>query len=57
MYVHYSLTKFRTEEITPYVKPKKHKYNIRRFKKETSVFAKWKEDDDFILKEAAAHDF
>ena len=51
------MTKFRTEEITPYVKPKKHKYNIRRFKKETSVFAKWKEDDDFILKEAAAHDF
>ena len=57
MYVHSNLTKFRTEEIMPYVKPKKHKYNIRRFKKETSVFQRWKKDDDFTLQDAAAHDF
>ena len=57
MYIHSTFSKFRTEEIPPYVKPLKHKYNIRRFKKETSVFQRWKKDDDFILQDAAAHDF
>lgn len=44
-WVHYSITKFRSEEMFQFKKQIKTKIKQRFFVKESSVFAKWKEDD------------
>ena len=55
-FVHSCITKFRNDEITPYRKAFKHHIVERRFRRDTSVFARWKEDEDATVKACLEHD-
>ena len=52
-----TISDIRVEEIPDYCKPSTHKVSVRVFKKETSVFALWKEDNATVLKQTALMDF
>lgn len=50
MYVHSTIAKFRNEEIMAYKKNFKHQVVIRRFRRDISVFSRWKEDEPLTVK-------
>lgn len=56
MYVHSCITKFRNEVIPPYRKAFKHHTIERRFRRDVSVFARWKEDDETTIRACLEHD-
>ena len=48
-YINSSIVDFRSEEIPEFKKDFGVKHVIRIFRKESSVFATWKQDDAFII--------
>ena len=55
-YVQSCIAKFRNEDIVPFKKQFKSKIVTRVFRKDQSVFAKWREDDQNILDKCYNHD-
>ena len=56
--MHNALADFRSEDPPVLLKDLKQKVSERKpFRKETSVFEPWKEDDDLLMEMAANHDF
>ncbi|CDW89852.1 UNKNOWN [Stylonychia lemnae] len=56
-FLHKMIAPFREEDIPVYIKQSKMKVFSRVFKKETSVFRDWKEDNDQILARCCDHDY
>ena len=56
MFIHSYISSYRTEEIKTFTKVPKIKSKIRTFRKETSVFAPWRQDDKYIINDCISHD-
>ena len=56
-YINSCIAKFRNEEIPDKIKNIKSTMIVRQFRKESSVFASWRVDDDQIIKRCLDHDF
>lgn len=55
--MHQMQTQYRTSDIPGFVKQGKSRQLVRSFKKATSVFKDWKEDDDKKIEQCLDHDF
>jgi hypothetical protein len=55
-FVHSAIVDFRKEEIPAFKKSFGVRHVVRIFRKDSSVFATWKQDDPFIIGRALEHD-